>query len=84
MFLFDFRTSKTPKNRVFNRILAKIHDFPVYTGHKKSEKMWKNADEVSGFLTIFWPKSQYMGPLQTPKTTQNRDFGLFAYPPLRL
>ena len=59
-------------------------DFPVYTGQKRPKKTLKNPDTSSAFFVVFWVKSQYMGPLKTPKTTQNRDFGLFAYPPLRL
>ena len=84
----NFAHSKICKKRCFlpdfDPKTGFFTNFPVYRGPKFSKKTTKNDDEVLGFFAIFWSKSQYMGPLQTPKTTQNRGFGLFSYPPLRL
>ena len=82
-----FFTLPTPKNHIFCRILPKIHDFPVYKGSKITKKIAKNADEVSGFFHIFWSKSQYMGPLQTPKIVkihENPRFSAGRPPPPKI
>ena len=82
------RLAISGKNSIFSSKLANftpksgfLPDFPVYTGSKITKKIMKNDDEVSGFLTIFWVKSQYMGPQKSPKTTKNRDFWPFPTPP---
>ena len=82
------RLAKYVKNRVFYPIFGQKWPFSRISGPipriSEGQKPSKNADEVSGFLRYFSPKSQYMGPLQTPKSWKFKkihDFGRPATPP---
>ena len=77
----------SPKMVIFDLKTGFLTKIPVYGGSKKPKKITKNDDEVSGFLTIFWSKSQYMGPLQTPKIVkihENPRFRPAGHPPPKI
>ena len=75
-FALSEKLIKPVKITIFTRFLVKNDLFPVYRVlfpvYPNLKKSQKTLMRYQGFLTIFSPKSQYMG-LQNPK---NRDFCL--------